>query len=339
MKLIISHFFNEEYLLPWWLKHHRDRFDHGILIDYHSTDRSVEICRELVPGWDIVTSENHQFAALKCDFEVMKHEARYPDAWKIALNTTEFLAGDVLDQVIAAAEHEGRPGVYIPGTAMVDDQPQTAPDPAKPLIAQKYHGFWESEFPVTEVHFPWFFPRARTRLLHRQAFGAYTPGRHSSMLPGLVEVPNTELGIWWYGYSPWTEDFIARKAQIQTKMDPMDKKAGFGMQHLASYAEQRARHAALLPFAHDLDPGFTRSRLRAAPGGTGPQDAGGLFTAPVHVDPMLLQRDAAFAQRDAAIAERDEALRSRRHARKYPWKYFGTAFRMHLDQFMAKRKT
>ena len=343
MKLIISHFFNEEYLLPWWLKHHRGIFDHGILIDYHSTDRSVEICRELVPGWEIVTSENQQFAALKCDFEVMKHETRYPDAWKIALNTTEFLAGNTLGSVIDAADREEHLGIYIPGTAMVDDQPQVAPDPAKPLIAQKYHGFWESEFPVAEVQFPWFFPRARTRLLHRHAFGAYTPGRHSSMLPGLVEVPNTELGIWWYGYSPWTEEFVARKAQIQTKMDPLDKKAGFGMQHLASYAEQQARHAALLPFARDLDPSFALA-LSAA-GAVNGQVPPGLFTPRVQPDVTSLQRDAAIAQRDAAIAQRDAAiaerhvaLRERRHAQKYPWHYFGTSFQMHWEQLMSKRK-
>ena len=51
MRLVISHFFDEEFMLPWWLRHHRELFDHGILIDYASTDRSVEICRELVDGF------------------------------------------------------------------------------------------------------------------------------------------------------------------------------------------------------------------------------------------------------------------------------------------------
>ncbi|MBJ3789276.1 glycosyltransferase family 2 protein, partial [Bacillus sp. OA1] len=44
-KTIISHFYNEEYLLPWWLMHHTKIFDHGILINRGSTDRSVEICK------------------------------------------------------------------------------------------------------------------------------------------------------------------------------------------------------------------------------------------------------------------------------------------------------
>ena len=42
-------FYNEEYLLPWWLMHHTKIFDHGILINRGSTDRSVEICKLLAP--------------------------------------------------------------------------------------------------------------------------------------------------------------------------------------------------------------------------------------------------------------------------------------------------
>src|SRR5262245_4413723 len=75
MRVVVSHFFNEAYLLPWWLRHHRDIFDHGVLIDRYSTDGSADICRELVPSWEVVRSETAQFEAIKCDFEVMKHDA------------------------------------------------------------------------------------------------------------------------------------------------------------------------------------------------------------------------------------------------------------------------
>ena len=53
-RVVISHFFNEAYLLPWWLEHHRQIFDHGVLIDWSSTDGSADICRQLVPGWEVV---------------------------------------------------------------------------------------------------------------------------------------------------------------------------------------------------------------------------------------------------------------------------------------------
>lgn len=34
---LIATVFNGGYLLPYWLKHHRDIVDHGIIIDYGST--------------------------------------------------------------------------------------------------------------------------------------------------------------------------------------------------------------------------------------------------------------------------------------------------------------
>ena len=46
---IIGTFYNEEYLLPYWLKHHTRLFDHGILINWGSTDNSVEIIKRYAP--------------------------------------------------------------------------------------------------------------------------------------------------------------------------------------------------------------------------------------------------------------------------------------------------
>ena len=93
MKTVISHFYNEEYMLPWWLSHHRQYFDHGIMINYDSTDRSVEIIKEYCPTWEIVQSRNREFGAKACDAEVNDYE-RKVQGWKICLNTTEFLVGD-----------------------------------------------------------------------------------------------------------------------------------------------------------------------------------------------------------------------------------------------------
>ena len=49
---VISHFYNEEYLLPWWLMHHTKLFDHGILINKGSTDRSAQISKRFAPYWE-----------------------------------------------------------------------------------------------------------------------------------------------------------------------------------------------------------------------------------------------------------------------------------------------
>ena len=73
-KTLISHFYNEEYMLPWFLNHHKQIFDHGVMIDYHSTDRSREIIKEICPTWEVVTSRNLDFQADNIDTEVMDIE-------------------------------------------------------------------------------------------------------------------------------------------------------------------------------------------------------------------------------------------------------------------------
>jgi hypothetical protein len=93
MKTIISHFFNEEFLLPWWLEHHKKIFDYGILIDYASTDNSVNIIKEICPNWLVVPSKNKEFQTNLIDDEVCHWESTI-DGWRIALNITEFLLGD-----------------------------------------------------------------------------------------------------------------------------------------------------------------------------------------------------------------------------------------------------
>ena len=182
-RVVISHFFNEAYLLPWWLKHHREMFDHGVLIDWSSTDGSADICRQLAPSWEVVASENAHFAAILCDFEVMKHEARFPDAWKIALNTTEFLVAPALAHMEATLERHELTAVRLPGAIMVDSAPDEAPDPGVPLTQQKQCGIWEDEFDFKTYAIPGLSFPTRSRIHHRYVIGAYTPGRHGSHCP------------------------------------------------------------------------------------------------------------------------------------------------------------
>ncbi len=252
MKLVITHFFNEEYLLPWWLKHHREQFDQGILIDYNSTDRSVEICRELAPHWEVVRTPFDTFAALKLDFEVMQHEARYPDAWKVALNTTEFLVGSGLDRAIDRMDREKVLGGWIPGAVMVDTDPDSVPSADLPLTEQKTSGFWENSFDFVQIGSTWLNKPYRSRLLHRYLMGAYTPGRHESFLPDIVHLDQSEIGNWWYGFSPWNREFLMRKLQIRDQVDPLDVKASMGFQHMMADSEVQKVYETLQPFSSPL---------------------------------------------------------------------------------------
>ena len=77
---LISHFWNEEFLLPYWLRHHYPLFDHGVLLDYASTDQSVEIIRALAPRWEVRPSRNQWFDARDADAEVMEVEREFAEA-------------------------------------------------------------------------------------------------------------------------------------------------------------------------------------------------------------------------------------------------------------------
>ena len=147
MRLVVSRFFNESYLMPWWLKHHREIFDHGILIDSNSTDDTSDICRTVAPDWEIVKTEVREFTIIMADFEVMKHEARFPDAWKIALNTSEFLVSPRPVQLGRRGDPEGpRRRRSSPGQSWWTPSPTSCPVPIFPLTQQKDCGFWEEGF-------------------------------------------------------------------------------------------------------------------------------------------------------------------------------------------------
>jgi hypothetical protein len=73
--------------------HHRELFDHGIIIDFESSDSSLSIVRKLVPNWEIVQSPFKEFDALKLDrfVESVERNIKGP---RIALTITEFFIGD-----------------------------------------------------------------------------------------------------------------------------------------------------------------------------------------------------------------------------------------------------
>lgn len=256
MRLVVSHFYNEEYLLPWWLRHHREIFDHGVLIDWHSTDASAEICRELAPDWELVTSTNDFFEAIMCDFEVMTHEARFPDAWKIALNTTEFLVAPGLEGIEARMVAAGMIAARLPATIMVDDAPDRPPDPASPLIEQKRSGIWEDDrdLPKLAIAGLGATTTSRRRFYHRYKIGAYSPGRHGCNLPMQMDVERVEgAAVWWYGFSPWSEPFKARKLQIRDRRAAFDRSHHFGTQHEATAQELDERWARFRGLSRPVD--------------------------------------------------------------------------------------
>ena len=213
---VIAHFYNEEYLLPWWLRHHTHYFNHGILINRNSTDRSVDICRQLAPHWELRNARVNIFDAAENDQEIMEVESGV-SGWKIVLNITEFFCCRNMLEFVGKMDAAGAWMYKLPGFVMVDDPnvPNPNPNPHLPLVEQRHHGFEDD--------------LNRGRFIHKNVNGAYEPGRH---LTAHNYVHTTEAFIKWFGFSPWNKAMRRRKLQIQPTMSEKDKQLGRGWQHL-----------------------------------------------------------------------------------------------------------
>ena len=243
---VISHFYNEEYFLPWWLTHHVPLFDDGILIDYRSTDRSREIISRLAPHWTVIPSQNIEFSARAVDDEVMQIEQAV-SGWTMALNTTEFLLGDL--RTFLSSERASGIGFRIPAQTMVDKRPSRRPSEGRSLISQKPWGVsgavWRKHVeraPRTselDLNTP-YDPTGRARLLHRADNGQYWLGRHGWDIEPTPEV--TELRVGWFSLSPWTAETRARKVHVKDKIPEADRAAGYGFQHFAKIEQMDTRH-------------------------------------------------------------------------------------------------
>lgn len=194
MTTVICHFYNEEYLLPFWLEHHKNIFDHGIMIDYASTDKSVEIIKEICPTWQVVPSVNEYFDAALVDVEVENWESMVTGL-KMALNVTEFLFGDY--SIIK--EYDEPTQILIPGWMAIDKGWETFDD-SKPLLEQVDYGI---PYDVDQ----W----ASCRSLHNFDLRYPSTGRHFHSY-------NTDKLIFIkLLYFPMNDRFLDRKLQIQTK--------------------------------------------------------------------------------------------------------------------------
>ena len=198
-------------MLPWFLNHHKEIFDHGIMIDYHSTDRSREIIKEICPTWDIVTSRNPNFQADTIDYEVMDIEQSI-EGWRICLNVTELLIGDysILDE---------QPGQHLLPSVFFVDCDRTRPvSQDRPLYEQKTDGF----------SFDQYFRERRARSIHNVPVQYPVPGRHYE------NYTTDKLVVFYYGWCPFNDLALARKLQIQTQIPWVDRQRNWGFHHITN---------------------------------------------------------------------------------------------------------
>jgi hypothetical protein len=207
---IISHFYNEEYLLPWWCKHHKRICDDAILIDYGSTDRSVEVIKEICPEWTIVKTTNKHFDAASVDREVEYYE-RTVSGWKLALNTTEFLYGNT-KQLLNITDPEQK---YLGNYVFIDVNGDFILDKNKPLHEQCFTGYkdWMDRTNMLSMCF-----RSSRSIHNKNIEYPIEGGRHYPNQPSFYD-----LWIFYYGFCSMGPEMQMRKLQIQNKMSNQEK--------------------------------------------------------------------------------------------------------------------
>jgi hypothetical protein len=215
---LLTNIYNEEYLLPFWLNHHKNMFDHGIIVDYRSTDKSVEICKQICPTWDIITTRNEMYAARDIDNEFMDIEDKI-DGIKIMLNTTEFLFCKT--SVKESFNLHGDNSQMSLSIRVISPYAKIAFDPSN--LDNLY---------VDLVNDTLIYKYDRGfRYIHNYPNGNYEPGRHFTNNP---TTDNYDMYIVWLGFFPFNEKLIKRKLQIKQNIPEEDRVQGFGRQHFYS---------------------------------------------------------------------------------------------------------
>ena len=223
---MISHFYNEEYLLPWWLVHHREIFDFGVMIDYGSTDGSKEIIKSLVPHWKVIPSRNNNFEAQLVDSEVSDYEEALPTGWKTALNVTEYISFRDLENSLIAWENSELEIIRIPGYEIVGDRSKVFnPTYETKLIDAITNGM--SDSPALPKILP-----GRGRFFHRKSSLQYGVGRHT--IQDEFSTVYGEASVLHLLSFPWNQNFIQRRLQIGARIPQSDLDKGFGVNHTSA---------------------------------------------------------------------------------------------------------
>jgi hypothetical protein len=217
MLTLICQCYNEEYLLPWFLNHHKQIFDHGVIVDYRSTDRSREIIKEICPTWEIRTTKNKHFDSQRMpgykvspvDDELIAIEEEFK-GWKISLNITELLIGNYARLTDISEDTQ----YFISNYVFVDPLNGMTPSYDMPLHKQITWGYFENNNDTKSLS----NGKRAARSIHNHPI-MYTPGRHFDK-PASFD----DLAIFYYGYAIQNEQMINRKIQIKDNMSVTERK-------------------------------------------------------------------------------------------------------------------
>jgi len=250
MKLtVLTHIFNEEYLLPFWLEYHKRIFDHGIIVDYHSSDNSLDIVKKICPTWTIITTINNYFGPNSND-ELMELENNYI-GYKIILNVTEFIFCPY--ELKSILPEENNTCIQLQNMALFSKNNGDN---------FNVNSLLELLENVDAIHISNRSPRQ----IHSYKNGNYDSGRHiisyeidkSSVMGDLVNDFQKQpfdkrhffpAYIGTFAYYPWNEKFIKRKQDVKKNMRP----SWWGFHHFWSLEEMTREKNKCLSEVHMLN--------------------------------------------------------------------------------------
>ena len=234
---LISHIFNEEYLLPFWLDHHSRIFDDAIIIDYYSTDNSVLIINQICPNWTVMKTKNIKndgspnFDAFLIDEEVKDIEKNI-EGYKITLNITELSI--FKDTKKSFFEN-------IDSNYYYHISPYLAYSPRRDFYPAHLHDFLRNIINLIDksggndlanvIDMKTYIYNRGHRILCNKKNVDYAPGRHFRFGTD-SNIYTNDCFILWIGFYPFNEEMFKRKLQIQNNIPESDKLKGFGAQHL-----------------------------------------------------------------------------------------------------------
>jgi|688.fasta_scaffold219953_1 UDP-glucose 4-epimerase len=214
---LLTNVFNEEYLLPFWLNHHKEMFDDLVVVDYNSTDRSIEICKKICPNCKIISTRNSHFDAIKIDEEFMDIENNI-EGIKIVLNTTEFLFCETTVKDLFTDIDANKKQCY--GIKAIS-----------PYSLNNYNinNGYELIKNLLNEDIVYNYDRLGERFIHNYSNGKYEVGRHFTNNANTL---TDKAHIVWFGYYPLNEKLLNRKLQIKDRVPLSDIERGCGLHHL-----------------------------------------------------------------------------------------------------------
>ena len=219
--------YNEEVMLPYFLRHYSSFAEKIVVYDNYSTDRSEEICRQF-PKVEVIKYDSGNQIRDDIYLEIKNN------CWK----------GSSADWVVVCDVDEllyclWRPGQIDQSTVIMPDWYEMVSDKLPDVDTQIYHQLRYGVHRGQVSKCIMFRPDAIQQI-------NYHPGAHGIEAVGDVRVLHTaQMGILHYKYLS-ADYVIARHAMYQARLSDINKRNKWGMHYNLSVDDIRAQHASLM---------------------------------------------------------------------------------------------